>query len=233
MTRPLPDATVLALDSAGRACGVCLWRAGRVLARADRAMEHGHAEALAPMTGAVLDEAAVTVRDLGAIAVTVGPGGFTGLRVGLAMARGLALAAGCPVLGATTTAVLARMARRDQTASDGRPITVVLDARRAEVYAQSYDTTGRALDLPASWPPDALLAALGPGPRLLIGDGVGLLPRPLPSEVDTSPGADRPPDPAELAALVAEDQDAALPAAPVYVRPPDATRPQPHARARS
>jgi tRNA threonylcarbamoyladenosine biosynthesis protein TsaB len=232
VTRPLVDATVLALDSAGRACGVCLWRDGRVLARADRAMDHGHAEALAPMTGKVLAEAAVAVGDLDAIAVTVGPGGFTGLRVGLAMARGLALAARCPVLGATTTAVLARMAQ-SKTDPDERPITVVLDARRAEVYAQSFDRTGRALDSPASWPPDALTAALGPGPRLLIGDGVALLPHPLPPEVEVSADADSPPDPAVLAALVAEDPDAALPATPVYVRPPDATRPQPHARARS
>lgn len=232
MTRPLSDATVLALDSAGRACGVCLWRDGRVLARRDRTMDHGHAEALAPMTGEVLAEAAMAVGNLDAIAVTVGPGGFTGLRVGLAMARGLALAARCPVLGATTTAVLARMARRE-TDPDERPITVVLDARRAEVYAQSFDRTGRATDPPASWPPDALAAALGPGPRLLIGDGVALLPHPLPPEVELSADADRPPDPAVLAAMVVEDPDTALPATPVYVRPPDATRPQPHARARS
>ncbi len=202
-----------------------------MLARADRTMDHGHAEALAPLTQAVLAQGDADARDLAAIGVTVGPGGFTGLRVGLAFARGLALAAGCPVLGATTTTVLALMAR-DHGPAVGRPLMVVLDARRAEVYRQSFDAEGRALDEVASVAPDALVASLGATERVLVGDGVALLPRPLPATVRVPADAGRAPDTAVLAALVAKRPDQAVAPRPLYVRPPDASLPAPHARTR-
>lgn len=223
---------VLALDTSARACGVCLWQAGQVLARLDRPMDHGHAEALAPQVRAVLTEAGRGVQALAAIAVTVGPGSFTGLRVGLAFARGLALAAGCPVWGATTTAVVARMARADAQAP-GRPLMVVLDARRAEVYRQAFDADGRPLAPVAAIPPESLVADLSQSDWLVAGDGVPLLTHPLPAGVAVSPRAGQPPDPAVLADLVAEHPDERLAPRPLYIRPPDAALPAPSARARA
>ena len=93
---------LLALDTATAACSVALWRDGAVLARRFEAMLRGQSEALMPMVGAVLAEAGCGFKDLDAIAVTVGPGAFTGLRIGLAAARGMALAAELPLIGVTT-----------------------------------------------------------------------------------------------------------------------------------
>nr|WP_184437465.1 tRNA (adenosine(37)-N6)-threonylcarbamoyltransferase complex dimerization subunit type 1 TsaB [Roseospira goensis] len=221
----------MALESSGRACGVCVWRAGAVLARADHTRDHGHAELLAPLVRDTMATAGVSFDALSAIAVTVGPGSFTGLRVGLALARGLGLAAGCPVRGATTTAVLAAMARA--AAPVATPVAVVLDARRADVYLHVFDAAGAPLDAPVSLAPADALAALPTEPLWLTGDGVALLPRPLPPTATVAPDADRAPDPAVLAALVAHDPTAALPPRPLYVRPPDAALPPPNARARA
>lgn len=236
MKPSLPAGPVLALDTSVSACAVCLWQSGAVRAQAVRDMTHGHAEALAPLVRDVLAQAGVAVADLAAVAVTRGPGGFTGIRVGLAFARGLGLAAGCPVRGATTTAVLARMALVG-TVDDDRPVAVVMDARRAAVYLQVFDARGAALGAPESLVPamarDALAALPGRGVRI-TGDGAALLPAPLADGMDILPDAATPPNPAVLAALVASGDPATEDRPrPLYVRPPDATLPPPNARARS
>ncbi|MCH7931874.1 MAG: tRNA (adenosine(37)-N6)-threonylcarbamoyltransferase complex dimerization subunit type 1 TsaB, partial [Proteobacteria bacterium] len=92
---------VLALDTATAACSVALWSDGTVLAQRFATMARGHAEALMPMVEAVMAEAGLAFADLDLVATTVGPGTFTGLRVGLAAARGLALAGGLPIVGVT------------------------------------------------------------------------------------------------------------------------------------
>lgn len=225
----VPPGPILALDTSGAACGVALWHDGRVLARRDAAMTHGHAEALAPLTRDVLAAAATTVADLGAVAVTVGPGSFTGLRVGLAFARGLGLAASRPVLGVPGPVVLAHMARAAAPAGDSgdatESIVVVLDARRTEVFVQPFapDLTARGPVL--SLRPDAVPERLPATGRVcLTGDGVALLPSGLAdaARLRVDEAAASPPDPAVLAALVAADPGAALPPRPLYGRAPDA-----------
>ncbi|MHA1569433.1 MAG: tRNA (adenosine(37)-N6)-threonylcarbamoyltransferase complex dimerization subunit type 1 TsaB, partial [Alphaproteobacteria bacterium] len=84
---------LLALDTATGACSVAIWHEGGVLRRRVAEMAHGHAEALMPMVREVMHAAGASFTDLDAFAVTVGPGAFTGLRIGLAAARGMALAA--------------------------------------------------------------------------------------------------------------------------------------------
>jgi tRNA threonylcarbamoyladenosine biosynthesis protein TsaB len=219
---------VLALETSAGACAVCLWKDGAVLAGEAESMTHGHAEALAPMTDRVMRAAGVPFAALGAVAVTVGPGSFTGLRVGLAFARGLGLAVGCPVLGATTLAVLAAMHRGPT------PLAVVLDARRAEVFVQVFGAGGSApLAEAVSVPPGDVAALLPAGPGRLAGDGARLVPDPLPAGWTRAPAGERTPDPAALAALVAADPGAALAPHPLYIRPPDAALPPPNARARA
>ncbi|HEX7968463.1 MAG TPA: tRNA (adenosine(37)-N6)-threonylcarbamoyltransferase complex dimerization subunit type 1 TsaB, partial [Stellaceae bacterium] len=93
--------SVLAFDSAGNGCSAAVLRDGQIAAHRFALMERGQAEALMPMIAAVLEEAAMPVEALDLIAVTVGPGAFTGLRIGLAAAQGLALASGVPALGIT------------------------------------------------------------------------------------------------------------------------------------
>src|SRR5450432_1394851 len=100
--------TILALDTSGAACSVALRDgAGRLLAHRFEALARGHAERLMPMLREVMAEADVDFAALALIAVTTGPGSFTGIRVGLAAARGLALASGLPILGITAFEALA------------------------------------------------------------------------------------------------------------------------------
>jgi len=230
----LPPGPILALDTAGAACGIALWHDGRVLARRDAPMTHGHAEALAPLTQETLESATMTVAEVGAVAVTVGPGSFTGLRVGLAFARGLGLAAGRPVLGLPGPMVLAHMARATAPDSIAESIVVVLDARRAEVFLQPFTPDLTACGPILSVPPSAVADRLPiTGPVCLTGDGVALLPADLTGDASlrVAEGAARSPDPAVLAALVAADPGAALAPRPVYGRPPDAMPARPNPRA--
>src|SRR5438552_13886170 len=98
---------ILALDSSGAACSTALWRRGAVVARSRREMARGHAEALIPMLVETMSGAGESLKALDAVAVTVGPGAFTGIRIGLAAARGIGLAANIPVVGITTFAAIA------------------------------------------------------------------------------------------------------------------------------
>ncbi|MCC7259574.1 MAG: tRNA (adenosine(37)-N6)-threonylcarbamoyltransferase complex dimerization subunit type 1 TsaB [Alphaproteobacteria bacterium] len=95
------------------------------------------AEMLLPMIEQALTESGVTYDALDAVAVTVGPGSFTGVRIGLATAKGIALAAGKPLIGVTTLEAVALM--RQQQGSAGEEIDAVLDARRGQVYFQRFD----------------------------------------------------------------------------------------------
>ncbi len=121
---------LLALDTATECCSVALWHEGRVCERSELAPRR-HAELVLPMTEAVLSEAGITRADIDAIAVGRGPGAFTGVRLGVALAQGLALALDVPVVPVSSLAALAQ-----QAASEGPDlILAVIDARMDEVYA--------------------------------------------------------------------------------------------------
>jgi len=104
---------ILAVDTALGACSAALLQDGRVLSRRWTAMERGHAEALAPMVDEVMREANLTFQMLDRLAVTVGPGTFTGQRVGLAFMRGLRVALEKPLVGVTSLAAMAEQARSE------------------------------------------------------------------------------------------------------------------------
>lgn len=189
----------------------------------------GHAEALMPLVDCVLKEAGIGFADLDALAVTVGPGTFTGLRVGLAAARGLALARSLPLVGVTTLEAIAEPAG---AAADEITIAT-FDARRDEIYMQAF-----ANDLEALTPP--LLPGLGEaeahlpqGNLLLVGTGAPLLAERLEKGARSfrlSPARPQP-DAAALLRIArsrieAQGLDAFRVAPePLYIRAPDAKLP--------
>lgn len=133
----------LAMDTAGASCAVALVRDGEVLASLQERMGRGQSERLLPMVEQVFSASGLDYRDLSALAVTTGPGGFTGVRIGLSAARGFALALDIPLVGASVLEVLAFSVFKD--ASLECPLLLVMDAKRADVYAQFFDSRGRAL----------------------------------------------------------------------------------------
>lgn len=135
---------VLAIDTAATACSVAaVGRLGQC-AHESIAMDRGHAEALVPLIERVMGGAGIGFADLDLIAVTVGPGAFTGLRVGLATARGLALATGLPCIGVSTTLALAAACRAAGPFADNALIVSVMDSKRGDVYAEAFRSSPAA-----------------------------------------------------------------------------------------
>jgi tRNA threonylcarbamoyl adenosine modification protein YeaZ len=122
---------LLAFDTSMAACSAAVYdlARNRVLAFRFARMERGHADTLAPMIKEIMDEAGIAFSQLDRIGVTLGPGTFTGVRTGVAMARGLALALDCSIVGIDTLSAIAANAGSDKT-----PLVIAADARRDEVY---------------------------------------------------------------------------------------------------
>jgi tRNA threonylcarbamoyladenosine biosynthesis protein TsaB len=173
---------VLALDTALAACSVAVFdtRHG-VLASASVPMRRGHAEALLPSIDQIMDDAGVAFADLDRVAVTVGPGSFTGLRVGVSAARGIALAARKPAVGITTLAAFAAPAL---ILAQGTPVLAVIDARHGQFYVQSFGDGGAPEARMASLPEIVELAS---APIRITGNctdlAVAAWPRGKPSHV--------------------------------------------------
>ncbi len=166
---------LLAVETATELVGVALSDGDTVVAEAWVAGRRRHAETLAPLVGEVLRRAGVTPGDLGAVAVDVGPGLFTGLRVGVATAKGLAYGAGIGVVPVTSLEALAWAAGDAGHRGD---VVAVVDARRAEVFAATFtagpDGTPAGRSAPARHAPEdlcAVLAARDGAPLLAVGDG--------------------------------------------------------------
>jgi len=206
---------VLGLDTCLSSCSVAVLDGERVLASAREVMARGHQERLAPMAQAVMAEAGLGFDQLDRIAVTVGPGSFTGLRVGIAFAKGLALALDKPAVGIGTLEALAAEA-------EGLVFPAV-DARRGQLYLQAFED-GRALMAPDALGAEtaaARIAELSMGrPFTLVGSGAALLAELMPSaRVLAAEGAD-----ARLVARLAAGR-APAPLKPLYLRAPDAKLP--------
>lgn len=215
---------VLAFDTSTAACSAAVWHDGRIMARRGAAMARGQSEALVPMVVEVMAEAGLAFADLSLIGVTVGPGAFTGVRIGLATARAMGLASGLPVAGLLTTEAIAHNVAAAER--QGRTVLAVIDAKRADVFLQAFDERLAPLGEVRGVLPEAVAGLFG-GPLLLVGDGAGRVRPQLPeARLSAAAGV---PDAAVVAAVLAERwrQGRALPPEPVYLRPPDVTLPGP------
>jgi tRNA threonylcarbamoyladenosine biosynthesis protein TsaB len=224
-----PDAVrprILALDTAGSACSVAVAAADILLSVEARPMPRGQAEALLPMVDAAMRAAALSVSELDLVAATVGPGSFTGIRVGLAAARGIAFAAGLPLIGMTGFE-----AARAGIGAGESALLVALESRREELYVQVF-AGERPLGAPEAVLPQALgrwLVERGAERALRIaGDAAqraaaALAGRPATTTVDA---------PAVAVGLAREALrrwrrgEPQLRAEPLYLRPPGVTRPR-------
>ncbi len=210
---------IFALDAAGGGCAVCLWHDGVVLAAQSQRMERGQAESLMPMIASVMT--GYEWSSIDRFAVTVGPGSFTGVRLGLSAARGLGLANNKPVIGITTPEAYVAMAG---SFGQGSVLVVAVESRRAEVYAQAFHAGKATGEIALLLPQDVM-------PHLGLTDGavIGLtgdatarlkaLPHWQGATLLESAGAI---DPAAVAALAARRPTPITPPRALYVRPPDA-----------
>jgi tRNA threonylcarbamoyl adenosine modification protein YeaZ len=201
---------ILGIDTSAAQCAVALVGAGAPVAERI-AMDRDHADHLFPMIDSVLGRAGASYRDLTRVAVCTGPGSFTGVRIGVAAARGIALGRAIPAIGINRFEALA--------AEAGGPVTVCLSGRGGTVYLQAFDAAGTAINAPKMLHDAALALAAVPGTTRFAGDAAPLF---------ASSGALLPDgvvDPSIVAKL-AENRPAGVLPAPLYLRGADANPPR-------
>jgi tRNA threonylcarbamoyladenosine biosynthesis protein TsaB len=217
---------LLALDTSMGACSAAVLRVegpARKLVNRQESMARGHAEALIPMVAEVMAEAGVAPAALDLVAATTGPGSFTGVRIAIAVARGLALVTGTKLFGTDSLSVMAKTALAEGLTPKG-PYAVAVDARRGMLYAGLYDAGGDKLAGPLLIAPDDAARLLPRDLRLAVGSGAGLLAEaamrqghaiePRLPELQPSAGA--------LAEIASESGTSVSTLKPLYLRPPDA-----------
>ena len=226
---------MLTLDSAGSGCSVVVASGGSILAAEWCATPRGQAERLLPMVDAVMRKSRLSPSALDIVGVTIGPGSFTGIRIGLAAVRGIALATGARTVGVTGfQAVAAGIASRAHARGAGF-LLVALESRREDLYIQLFDHAYRPLGDPAAAMPAALDESLsgliGAAPLVVAGDAAQraadmLLPRTSTIVIEGSA-----PDAAGVLRAVlrlAPTSEIRVKPLPLYLRPPDVTVPRAH-----
>jgi tRNA threonylcarbamoyl adenosine modification protein YeaZ len=214
---------VLAIDTALAACSAAVLDTeyGGIVASESLPMLRGHAEALLPLLQRVMQQAHFSFSDIDRIAVTTGPGSFTGLRVGIAAARGLALAAEKPAVGLSTLSAYAA----PHIASDERfPVVAAVDARHNHVYMQVFAPGGRLFTAPRLAPLREAVKAAAEASSFITGSAARLVATGLSADDPVPVGVDASAAPdiawvARMGAVVPEDQ---APLKPQYLRAPDA-----------
>jgi tRNA threonylcarbamoyladenosine biosynthesis protein TsaB len=215
---------VLAIDTALGACAAAIYDVtlGHMLAAQSYAMIRGHAEVLIPLVERVMNDAHVNFDRLDRVVTTIGPGSFTGLRVGISAARGFALASGRPVVGVSTLdALVAPYVNDIETV----PIVAAIDAKHGNLYLQMIGAGGRVLVAPRVTSLGEAIRSVAIGLVRIIGSGAELLATqwpapdvPMPLLVDARPA----PDIEWVARLGAKAIPEKAPARPLYLRAPDA-----------
>jgi tRNA threonylcarbamoyladenosine biosynthesis protein TsaB len=216
---------VLAIDTALEACSAAVLDtgAGHLTSRS-LSMMRGHAEALMPLIATVMSDAGVEFAELDRIAVTVGPGSFTGLRVGVAAARAIALAAGKPAVGLTTlTALAAPFLAEDASGA----LMSVIDARHDRVYMQLFGPDRRVLVAQRVATIHIATHAALAAPTRIVGNAAAMIEDAWPNDEPKPPlvYATRAPDIGWVARLGAASDDLTTALRPLYLGDADA-RPQ-------
>jgi tRNA threonylcarbamoyladenosine biosynthesis protein TsaB len=215
---------VLAIDTALAACSAAVLDTehnGGIVASESLPMVRGHAEALLPLLQRVMQAAGLTFPDIDRIAVTTGPGSFTGLRVGIAAARGIALAADKPAVGVSTLSAYAA----PHVADDERfPVVAAIDARHSHVYLQVFAPGGRSFTAPRLAPLHEAVKAAAETSSCIAGSAARLVAEALSARGLTPVAVDASPAPdigwvARMGAVVPPEQ---APLKPQYLRAPDA-----------
>lgn len=211
---------ILAIDTAAGQCDACIYdtETGTVTGEGHLALVKGHAEHLMGVIAATMAEAGVGYPDLGAIAVTIGPGSFTGVRVGVSAARGFALALAIPAIGVSTLEGLAAEALAD---FPGVPVLAAIDARRGELYFQRFNPDGVPGDEPSVAAASQIADSIGESDVVLTGSGAGILAGSFKRRV-TIAGERASPGVATIARLAANKTPPFLKPKPLYLRAPDA-----------
>jgi tRNA threonylcarbamoyladenosine biosynthesis protein TsaB len=215
---------ILALDTAMQGCSVAVMDSrSETFTAQTEPMQRGQSERLVPMIDSIIAKAGINYADIGLIAVTVGPGAFTGLRIGLSTARALGTALDCPVAGITTLETLARQ----YALEDKGNVTVILETKREDFYVQFFNGI-----MPVSEPACMDSGTLSAHPAMqsvVIGDGAG---RFIESTGNAFRGKHIPgfilPDPCLIAAIAWERHKSgkSMPAEPLYLRGADVSVPK-------
>jgi tRNA threonylcarbamoyladenosine biosynthesis protein TsaB len=213
---------ILAIDTALEACAVALLdtETNALRGHESQAMARGHAEALMPMVERVMKASGIPFTALDRIAVTVGPGSFTGLRVGISAARGLGLAAEKPVVGVTTLSAYAA----PYLTESGGPIISLIDARHDYVYMQAVAGDGAALVRPCVASIAGVIGQAGRDAPRLVGNAARIIADRWPADATqpSSVAQQTAPDIAWVAWLGAVADPETSKPRPLYLRPPDA-----------
>jgi tRNA threonylcarbamoyladenosine biosynthesis protein TsaB len=230
MKRKGSGPVVLAIDSASSACSAVVGVGDTILSAERLETRHGQAEALMPMVDVAMRKAGLAPAALDLVAVTVGPGSFTGIRIGLAAASGIALATGAQLVGVSCFEAVA--AALSQPAwDDVQFLLIALESRREDLYVQFFDRACNPVGEPASMMPAALggavNAALGAAPLLIAGDAAQRIAIVLSNRFDTIIVEDSAPDAVGVlrAGLHRWRCGAVDAPRPLYLRPPDVTLP--------
>ena len=199
---------LLAIDTSSSLVSVALLMGKRNVRFREQEMERGQGEALIPMIQELFESAHLTMKDLAGVAVAVGPGSFTGVRIGIATARAIAMALDIPVYGVTNFEAYSY--------SLLKPVTVVLDSKRDDYFIQKFDATGVAVGTPKVATDKQLKKAL---PFVAVGSGANKLAREIGCKIinKISPTA------VSVGRVALTRLDHPMPASPLYLREADVT----------
>jgi tRNA threonylcarbamoyladenosine biosynthesis protein TsaB len=213
---------VLAIDTALAACAAAVLDTDHgIIASESLPMVRGHAEALIPLIARIMKQSNTSFRDLGRVAVTTGPGSFTGVRVGLAAARGFGVATGVPVVGVSTLSVYAA----PYLAANGKSsVVAAIDARHDHVFLQVFGPGGQTLVSPRLAPLREAIGAASGAPACLVGSAARAVAEGLAKDAAPPRAVDprEAPDIVWVAQIGAVTPQAQSAPHPQYLRAPDA-----------
>jgi len=216
---------ILAIDTALDACQAAVFDSveAKLLAMLSHDMRRGHAETLIPVIADTMKAAGLDFAELDRIATTVGPGSYTGLRVGISAAKGLALASGKPTVGITTLAAFSAPLIEEDPAV---PVVAAIDARHGNVYFHMAGAGQRVLLSARHASLENAIQTISGGPIRLVGPGANLLAAKWPRHSGTAPvsvDVRSKPSIEWVARLAASAEPLRSPAKPLYLRAADVT----------